>query len=55
MKGKIISGAVQGITGIFAVCTGVFVSYKVEQKIFLCIVGAFFIISAVSNWMNRKK
>ncbi len=55
MKGKLISAAVLGVIGVFALYTGFFVSVKTEQKIFLVIVGLFFIVSAVSNWMNRKK
>lgn len=42
------------IIGIFTIVTGVWVSHVMEQKVFLVIIGVFFIICSVSNFLNRK-
>lgn len=43
------------LVGVFSLATGLFLSKEFQQRISLIIVGVFFLIAAVSKFLNRKK
>ncbi|GAA6278427.1 hypothetical protein F180042I2_08100 [Enterocloster bolteae] len=43
------------LIGIFTTVTGIWISKNWEQKIFLIIIGVFFIIVAISHFFNNKQ